>query len=239
MRKTTKQQISRLSVEGVEMELIRRPVKRLRISVYPPDGRVRVVAPFPLSDAFLQATITDKLPWIKEKQVQLTQTVAITPAAYTTGETHYFLGHPYQLQVVSHKGPPKVSICNEKTIAIFARESSADTQREKVFLAWYREQLRILIPVLLDKWQPTIGVAVNDWGVKRMKTRWGTCNVTAKRIWLNLELAKEPFDCLEYVVVHELVHLLERSHNARFWAFMSTFLPDWRERKNLLNKKVF
>lgn len=237
MRKTKREQTSQLVLGGVSIEIKRRLVKRLRISVYPPDGRVQVVAPFLTSEAYLQSLITEKLSWIKAKQALLSSGDAQTPLNYSDGETHYFLGHPYQLQVLTHKGAPVVCIRSEKTLALYMRGDSSGEARGKVLDNWYRSQLQVLIPVLLDKWQPEIGVAAREWGIRRMKTRWGTCNITAKRIWLNLELAKKPFDCLEYVVVHELVHLLERNHNARFWSLVGQFLPDWRARKALLNQR--
>ncbi len=230
--------VATVQFEGLELEVVRRAVKNLRISVYPPDGRVRVVVPLRAGEAFWQAAVRSKLEWIRQKQQLLAhgQSDAHTPL-YCSGETHFFLGHPYCLQVQNHAGPAKVCIRNERVLDFFVREGWADAQREKAFLGWYREQLRVLVPLLLDKWQPVLGVAAREWGIKRMKTRWGTCNVTARRIWLNLELAKKPFACLEYVVVHELVHLLERSHNARFWGLMDRFLPDWRESKAQLNKR--
>ena len=231
------QRVSMIVIDGVEIEVTRKAVKNLRISVHPPDGRVRVGAPLVTSESFLQAAIRARLAWIRQKQALLTQAQPAMRQRYSAGETHYFLGHPYRLNVLAHKGPAKVCIRNEKVIDFFVREGSADAQREKAFLEWYRAQLRVVIPLLLDKWQPIVGVAVKEWGIKRMKTRWGTCNVAARRIWLNLELAKKPFACLEYVVVHELVHLLEGSHNARFWGFMDQFLPEWRTSKKQLNQK--
>lgn len=237
MRKAKREQTSQLVIDGVSIEVKRRLVKRLRISVYPPDGRVQVVAPFLTSDAYLNSLITEKLSWIKAKQALLSTGDVLEPLNYSNGETHYFLGHPYQLQVVPKKGAPAVCIRSEKTLALYIREDSSGEARGKALDAWYRSQLQVLMPLLLDKWQPEIGVTAREWGIRRMKTRWGTCNITAKRIWLNLELAKKPFDCLEYVVVHELVHLLERNHNTRFWGLVGQFLPDWRVRKALLNQR--
>ena len=236
-RKVT-QKATTEQIEEVELEVARRAVKNLRISVYPPDGRVRVVVPLQAGEAFWRSAVQAKLNWIRQKQRLLAHGRTDSPLPrYCTGETHYFLGHPYCLQVQAHKGPAQVCVRNERVLDFFIRESWADAQREKAFLDWYRAQLRVLVPVLLDKWQPVLGVSAREWGIKRMKTRWGTCNVTARRIWINLELAKKPFACLEYIVVHELVHLLERSHNARFWGLMDRFLPEWRKSKQLLNQK--
>jgi predicted metal-dependent hydrolase len=120
-------------------------------------------------------------------------------------------------------------------IDVYIHENTTREQRRKVLTEWYRRQLKQLLPALIEKWQPIIDVEVKAWGVKQMKTRWGTCNIPAQRIWLNLELIKKPLNCLEYVVVHEMVHLLERHHNARFKAYMDEFLPHWREHKFALN----
>ena len=140
------------------------------------------------------------------------------------------------MNVIYQPGPPKVVIRNKSYLDLYVRPGSDLAQRQRVMTAWYRRQLKRQIPLLLAKWQPIIGVEANEWGVKQMKTKWGTCNIRARRIWLNLELAKKPTHCLEYIIVHELVHLLERLHNVRFRAFMDRFMPQWRSYRDELNQ---
>ena len=152
-----------------------------------------------------------------------------------SGESHYFLGRRCRLLVIAHEGTAKVLLRHKSTIEMHVRPESSARQRELVLHRWYRQQLKELIPPLLEKWRAAMGVQLADWRVKRMKTKWGSCNADAARIWLNLELAKKPVQCLEYVVVHELAHLVERRHNERFIAMMDDYLPQWRLRRQELN----
>jgi predicted metal-dependent hydrolase len=154
------------------------------------------------------------------------------------GESHYFLGQRYRLRVHEHETPARVAVRGVATLDLFVRPGANAEQREAVLLHWYREQLKALVPPLLEKWQPIVGVQARAWGIKKMKTKWGSCNTTAKRLWFNLELAKKPVLCLEYIVVHELVHLLERNHNERFTALMDGFMPNWRACRETLKSGV-
>ncbi|MGH8520782.1 MAG: M48 family metallopeptidase [Gammaproteobacteria bacterium] len=134
----------------------------------------------------------------------------------------------YRLRVLEHGGPASVALRGKASIILRVRPNTTGVQREQVLLRWHREQLRAMIPPLFEKWQPVLGIQVAGWGIKKMKTKWGSCNVDARRVWLNLELAKKPVHCLEYIVVHELIHLLERHHNDRFRGLMDQFIPQWR-----------
>ena len=154
------------------------------------------------------------------------------------GESHYFQGQRYRLRVHEQDSPPRVALHGIAYLDLFVRPGMNAGQREAVLLRCYREQLKSLISPLLEKWQPILGVQVSAWGIKKMKTKWGTCNVAARRIWLNLELAKKSVQCLEYILVHELVHLLERHHNDRFTALMDQCLPHWRVCRDELNQSV-
>jgi len=153
-----------------------------------------------------------------------------------SGESHYFQGRRYLLDVVERNGGPPVRLRGNRTLELAARPGASAGERKATLERWYRRVLRPEIAVLIEKWQPVIGVEVDHWGIKKMKTRWGTCNTEARRIWLNLELAKKPPQCLEYIVVHELVHLLERHHNDHFRALMDEFLPPWRLHRAELNR---
>jgi predicted metal-dependent hydrolase len=153
-----------------------------------------------------------------------------------SGETHYFLGRRYRLRVVEHQRTGTVVIRSTSTLELHTRRESDAKARERVLQRWYRQRLRELIPPLLSKWEAILGIRASAWGIKRMKTRWGTCNVAAGRIWLNLELAKKPPSCLEYILVHEIVHLVERHHTDRFRQYMDQFMPQWRMQREELNR---
>jgi hypothetical protein len=144
------------------------------------------------------------------------------------------MGEVYQLDVIQHDAAPSIEIQADDKILLWVRRGSSREKREKVLREWYRAELKKLIPPLIARWEPVIGVEVAEWGVKRMKTRWGSCNTKAHRIWVNLELAKHPIERLEYIVVHEMVHLLEHRHNKRFYAYMDRFLPEWRQHREAL-----
>jgi hypothetical protein len=152
-----------------------------------------------------------------------------------SGESHYFLGQRYRLRVLKQAAVPKVVIRDNSTIELHVRREITAKQRERLLERWYRRQLKELVPPVLEKWQSRLGVWTNEWAIKKMKTKWGACNVEARRIWLNLELAKKPVQCLEYIIVHELVHLMERHHNDNFISLMNNFLPQWRSRRDELN----
>jgi len=225
----------RVTVDGFSVEVVRKDIKHLHLRVYPPHGRVRVAAPLMLSDDAVRLAVIGKLSWIKKQQAKFDAQPRQSPREMVKGESHYFLGQRYRLRVLEHHGAARV----RRGIAfldIYARPETTAEQRERILQQWYRGQLKALIPPLLEKWQPAIGVQVADWGVKKMKTRWGTCNIVARRIWFNLELAKKPVQCLEYIAVHELVHLLERHHNDRFRALMDQFMPQWRLHRDGLNQ---
>ncbi len=153
-----------------------------------------------------------------------------------TGESHYVGGRRYRLDVIEHDGPAAVRLRNNTTLELRVRPGTSRAQREAVLHRWYRQRLREQIPQLISKWEPEIGVTVAEWGIKKMKTRWGTCNIDARRIWLNLELAKKPAACLEYILAHEMVHLLERHHNERFQQLMDRLMPQWRLHREELNR---
>jgi predicted metal-dependent hydrolase len=153
-----------------------------------------------------------------------------------TGESHYVQGRRFRLNLVEHDGPVSVRPRNNHTLDVRVRTGATREQREAALHRWYRQLLRSLIPDLIAKWEPVIGVTVADWGIKKMRTRWGTCNIDARRVWLNLELAKKPRSCLEYILVHEMVHLLERQHNDRFTEYMDRAMPTWRLHREELNR---
>jgi len=225
-----------ISIRGLPVDVVRKAIKNLHLGVYPPHGRVRVAAPLAVSDEAVRLAVIGKLGWIKRQRARFEDQPRQSKREMVSGESHYFLGQRYRLNVEVQNGPGHVAIRNKRKIDLFVREGSDTAHRERVLLAWYRQQLKALIPPLIAQWEAAMGVRVAEWGVKQMKTKWGACNVEARRIWLNLELAKKPVQCLEYIVVHEMAHLLERHHNDRFTTLMNGFLPQWRLQRAELNR---
>jgi len=227
-----------IKVSDLVIDVERKDIKNIHLRVYPPDGRVRIAVPQKIDDEAVQLFAISKLSWIKKHQADFKKQERQLKREFVSGESHYFQGKRYLLNVIYHKGSPSVKVIDNTFINLYVREGSDAAQRQKVMLNWYRQQLKQDIPQLIDKWAPVLGVRVNAWGIKLMKTKWGTCNIEAERIWLNLELAKKDPHCLEYVVVHEMTHLLERHHNERFKALMNRFLPNWRFYKDELNRPL-
>jgi len=228
--------MQRIIIDNIAVDVIRKDIKNLYFAVYPPNGRVRVSAPRRMDDEAIRLAVISKLPWIKRHQAKFEGQERQPPLEYISGESHFYQGQCYVLNVIYHNGPSKVVIRDNATLDLFVRTGSDVSKRERALIAWYRQQLKEAIPPLLAKWEPIIGEDVAEWGVKRMKTRWGSCNIKARRIWLNLELIKKPGCCLEYIIVHEMVHLLERLHNDRFVIYMDEFMPRWRRCQDELNK---
>ena len=226
---------SQIRVSGVPVEIVRKGIKNLHLGVYPPHGRVRVAAPLRVSDDAVRLAVVGKLGWIKRQRARFEAQPRQSEREMVSGESHYFLGQRYRLRVVTYEGPAKVMARNKSVIELHMRREFSAEQRERVLQRWYRQQLKELIPPLLEKWQPALGVQADEWAIKKMKTKWGACNVKVRRIWLNLELAKKPAQCLEYIIVHELLHLLKRQHNDNFFALMNEYLPQWRSRRSELN----
>lgn len=225
-----------IKVSGITVEVVRKAIKNLHLGVYPPNGRVRVAAPVAMSEDAVRLAVIGKLGWIKKQQTKFANQERQSPREYVTGETHYYRGRRYRLNVVYQNGPACVSISRLSTINLYVQVGSDTARRERVLHDWYRSQLKELATELLAKWELIIGVNASGWGVKLMKTKWGTCSADARRIWLNLELVKKPIHCVEYVIAHELVHLLERNHSDRFTALMDQFMPLWRQYREELNR---
>ena len=228
-----------IEVSGLQIEVVRKAVKHLRLMVSPPTGRVRVAAPAWVSDDTVRRAVVERLGWIYKQQARIAAQPMLPQHEILSGEEHYFQGRLYRLQVVEQSNRPSyVEPGDNLLLTMYLRNNTSVAQRVTVLNNWYREHLKQEIPLLINKWQSIMGVHVEDWGIKQMKTRWGSCNIRARRIWLNLELAKHSASCLEYVVVHEMVHLFERHHNERFKKLMDQFLPQWRLLKAELNRSM-
>ena len=232
----TKVSRSHIEVQGITVEVIRKDIKNLHIAVYPPNGRVRVAAPLAFDDTAVQMAVISRLGWIRRQQAAFTKQDRQSQREFVTGESHYFAGRRYRLDVIEQDTPPTVWFPNNTKISLRVRPGSDRDTRESVLHRWYRQHLRSQLPPLLEKWEARLDVSVNEVRIKKMKTLWGSCNVEAKRVWLNLELAKKPSACLVYILVHEMVHLLEREHNDRFRELMDKFLPQWRTYRDTLNR---
>ena len=223
-------------MNGLSVDVVRKAIKNLHLGVYPPNGRVRVAAPLAVSDEAIRLAVIGKQSWIKRQQAKFETQLRQSQREMISGESHYFLGKRYRLNVVELNGPARVVLRNKSTMDLYVRPGTGTEKREQILQRWYRERLKEHIPQLIAKWEPEIGVTVAEWGIKKMKTRWGSCNADARRIWLNLELAKKPVQCLEFIIVHELTHLLERHHNNRFRELMDKLMPQWRLHREELNR---
>ena len=226
----------RITVSGITVEVVRKAIKNLHLGVYPPHGRVRVAAPMTVSDEAVRLAVITRIGWIRRQREKFDAQPRQSRREMVRGESHYFLGQRYRMNVIEHQGGGKVELRNKTVLDLYVRPGGDAEQREKILQRWYRAQLAALVPPLLEKWQNEIGVEVASWGIKKMKTKWGGCNPATRRIWLNLELAKKPVDCLEYIIVHELVHLLVRHHDENFTTRMDALMPQWRLLRDTLNK---
>jgi predicted metal-dependent hydrolase len=222
-------------VGGLSVQVVRKAIKNLHLGVYPPNGRVRVAVPLAVSDDAVRLAVVGKLGWIKRQRARFVDQPRQSDREIVSGESHYFLGRRYRLRVIEHDGPGSVVLRNSATLELHVRRGSTARTRARVLREWYRDRLRELISPILAKWEKAIRVRVRACGIRKMKTKWGSCNAQAQRIWLNLELAKKPLHCVEYIIVHELVHLLERQHNQRFIDTMDEHLPQWRQYRDELN----
>lgn len=228
--------MAQLNIGSMQMLLNRKPIKNLHISVLPPDGKIRISAPEHMTDTAIRMAVISRIPWIKKQQADFLNQPRQSEREMISGETHYLWGQRYRLDVIPTHGRHVVKPAGGHKLQLYVQPGTTTENRAQVLNAFYRSHLKQRIESLVEYWLPIVGVTPTAWGVKKMKTRWGSCNTDARRIWLNLELAKKPPECLEYILVHELVHLLERKHNERFKGYMERFLPDWRERRDLLNQ---
>jgi len=228
--------MQQIVLNDIIIDIIRKNIKNMHLSVYPPSGRVRLAVPLDVKDDAIQLFAISKLPWIKKNQRKFAKQERQSPRAFVDRESHYFQGRRYLLRVTEHNSTPRVEIKTKTYIDLYVRPNTSVEKRIEIINEWYRAQLKREIEPIIKRWEKVIGVHVDDWSVKQMKTKWGTCNIEDKRIWINLELAKKPLSCLEYIIVHEMIHLLERHHNERFQAYLDKFLPKWKTYKEELNR---
>ncbi|MCD5413456.1 MAG: M48 family metallopeptidase [Clostridiales bacterium] len=224
-------------VGGMGIQVIKKNIKNMHLSVLPPNGIVRVSVPLSVDDDAIRLFIVSKIGWIKKQKERFKNQARQSERRFIDGESVYVWGNRYRLVIKHGSKKNRVEIKGDR-LYLYVREKSTVKQREAALNKWYRELLKKEITKFVEIWQRRIGIKVDSCRVKNMKTRWGTCNTVDKRIWINLQLAKKPLSCLEYIVLHELTHLLEESHNEVFVAYMDKFMPDWRMRKSILNEYI-
>jgi predicted metal-dependent hydrolase len=225
----------KINLGDISVKVVKRDIKNIHLSVYPPTGAVRISAPLRMKSDTIRVFAISKLGWIKKQQEKLKKQDREAPRDYLDRESHYLWGERYLLKIVEEDAPPWVELKHKK-ILLYIRPGANQEKKEAILDEWYREKLKEAIPPLIAKWEKLIKVKVNRFYVRRMKTKWGSCNPSAKSIRINTELVKKLPDCLEYIVVHEMAHLRERTHNKRFIALMDSLLPKWEFYREMLNQ---
>lgn len=226
---------TQIKLGDIAVEVVKKDIKNIHLSVYPPAGRVRISAPLRMNLDTIRVFAISKLGWIKQQQKKLREQERETPREYLDRESHYVWGKRYLLKVIESDETPGVEIKHSQ-MRLRVRPGASDEKKQAVVEEWYRAQLKQAVPALIANWEPLVGVKVKRFFVQKMKTKWGSCNPGSSSIRLNTDLAKKPPECLEYIVVHEMVHLLEPTHNHRFTALMDQFLPNWRLCRAELNR---
>ncbi len=227
--------VQELKLGDIVVDVVLKDIKNVHLSVYPPTGRVRISAPERMNIDTIRVFAVSKLDWIKRQQTKLREQERETRREYVDRESHYVWGKRYLLTVSESDEPPSIELTHSR-ILLRVRPGTDERKRQALMEDWFRGQIKQAVPPLLARWQPLVGVGVERFFVRRMKTKWGSCNHKARTIRLNTELAKKPAECLEYIVVHELVHLLEPTHNAHFIALMDRFMPKWQFYSQVLNR---
>lgn len=226
-----------ITVNELSIIIERKDIKNLHIGVYPPNGKIRVATPLHIDNEAVRLAVISKLSWIKKQKEAFESQSRQTKREMVSGESHYFLGKRYLLSVVHIAGKHQV-IKNHSKLELYVNQNTTVENRQKVLDEFYRQHLRIKISKLIDKWHSVIGINISAWKIQKMKTKWGSCNIEDKRLLFNLELAKKPIETIEYIVVHEMVHLLERHHNENFKILMDMFIPKSRELRRRLNEDI-
>ncbi|MEM6504023.1 MAG: SprT family zinc-dependent metalloprotease [Planctomycetota bacterium] len=227
--------VTTLELGEVSVDVVSKDIKNVHLSVHPPTGRVRISAPQRMEIEAIRLYAISKLGWIKEHQQKLQGQERETPREYLERESHYVWGKRYLLSIVEQNARPAVEREHQRLV-MAVRPGTGESGRHAILEDWYREQVRTTTAELIDIWQEKIGVEVAKFYIQRMKTRWGSCNSQAKTIRLNTDLGRKSPECLEYIVVHEMIHILEPTHNERFQSYMNHFMPDWKHRRQVLNQ---
>lgn len=223
-----------ITIANIPVDVIKKNIKNMHLAVLPPDGKVRISAPVTMSDESIAMFVRTKVGWIKKQQEKFDMQPRQSERQYVSGETLYVWGKQYFLHVEYSNRGNSLRISGNEAILTVRKESTAE-QRGRFVNEWYRTLLKHEVEKYLPKWESITGLHCSSWQSKYMTTRWGTCNTSTGKIWLNLQLAKKPFVCLEYVILHELAHLKVKNHGSDFVAILDTYMPYWREIKKELN----
>jgi len=226
---------TQLELGDIKVDVVQKDIKNVHLSVNPPTGKVRISAPSRMSHDAIRSFAISKLGWIKDKQQELLNQERESPREFLERESHYVWGRRYLLVVSEDSVPASIELKHGRML-LTIRPGTDEESRRVILEGWYREQIRKAAQPLLAQWAPLMGVEVERYFVRRMKTKWGSCNPSSRTIRLNTELAKKPPECLEYIIVHELAHLIEPTHNERFVAVMDRFMPQWEVYRQLLNR---
>lgn len=227
--------VAQIELGDMRIEVLRKDIKNLHLSVLPPHGRVRVAAPRQINLDTIRVFVISKLEWIRRQQRKMDAQEREAPREYLDRESHYVWGRRYLLKRIEEEAAPSVELRHSRLV-LQVRPGTDEARSREILEVWYREQVRLAVPSLIAKWEPVMGVKVGRVFVQRMKTRWGSCNPESQSIRLNTDLAKKPPECLEYIMVHEMAHLLEPTHNPRFRSLMNLFMPQSQLLKDELNR---
>jgi predicted metal-dependent hydrolase len=227
-----------LQLGSIEALVVYKPIKNLHLTILPPNGRVRISAPLDMNENAIRTMLALRLPWIKKQQLKYKTQARQTKREYISGESVYFFGKKYKLEIIHKNEAPAVYIKGKTKIILQVRSGVSVNKKSEIFNDWLRGELKPIIAQMVEHWKKKLNVQVEAWQIKQMKTRWGTCNNKKQTILFNLELAKKPVGCIEYVVLHELAHLIERSHNDKFIKILDDNLPKWRSLKADLNRFI-
>lgn len=226
---------SRITLGAIEAEVVFKDIRNVHLTVLPPKGRVRISAPRYMALDTVRVFALSKLTWIKAQRENMAAQDREAPREYLERESHYVWGRRYLLKLIEIEAAPSVDL-RHRTLVLALRPNADAVAKDALLARWYRDQVRLRAATLVAEWSRTLGLDAPRVHVQHMKTKWGSCSPARRSIRLNTELAKKPPGCLEYIVVHELIHLLEPTHNERFKALMRTFLPEWEERRRELNR---
>ncbi len=227
--------VTTLQLGEITVDVVMKDIKNLHLSVYPPTGRVRISAPLRMNLNTIRIFAISKIAWIKQHQGKVNTQERESPREFINRESHYVWGKRYLLERIEKDAPPLIDLQHSKLI-LQVRPGTPQAKRQELLDEWYRALIKQALPKLLSKWQPLLGVEPNRVYIQRMKTKWGSCSPTTGSIRLNTDLARKPKECLEYIVVHELAHLIEPTHNHRFTDLMDRLLPNWRTHRETLNR---
>lgn len=224
-----------MEVGSLKIRVVRKDIRNIHLAVYPPNGIIRLASPRNVSQDTLRLFVVSKIGWIRKQQRKFQRQDREGKKEYAQRESHYYLGRRYLLKTIEKKARPVISTSN-KYIVIQVRPKTSPKKKRQLLDQWYRGQMKQVVEPLIEKWEQRIKVEASAWSIRKMRTKWGSCNTESKRILLNPELVKKPVECIEFVIAHELVHLLERKHNERFLSHMDRLMKNWKTVRGKLNQ---